>query len=298
MKTTKKKLTKAQNGKNVLRAGRVKKAVAESQAGINRTGWKGFKNQAKIDNIDDQPEMHPGTLDKNVLKTTGKKSPIYYDPKKSSYKQGGTVKKLTKAQKGITVSNPKDSRLQAYKDSTALHNWGENKTAAINQKKKITEEKSLPANANWEKSGAKAAYARLSAKNAAPKPDIQKFPKSYYDRTTQGDAGTAKFPKPKVKVTYKPSSSKTSGSSSVSNKISGAPSAGPKNKSIPKAQNGGIMGFGSLGKTKNTLSQKDMDKMRKEGAAQAKRNKEANKKFNADIKSGKIKLAGVSKNKK
>lgn len=69
-------------------------------------------------------------------------------------------------------------------------------------------------------------------------------------------------------------------------------------KKLVKAQKGGIAGFGSLGKVKNTISEKEMTKFSKEAAVKAKRNKDANKKFNADIKSGKIKLAGVSKNKK
>lgn len=75
-------------------------------------------------------------------------------------------------------------------------------------------------------------------------------------------------------------------------------SKGGSKKKLTKAQKGGIAGFGSLGKVKNTMSQTEMTKLSKEGAAQAKKRKEANKKFNADIKSGKIKLAGVSKNKK
>jgi hypothetical protein len=76
-------------------------------------------------------------------------------------------------------------------------------------------------------------------------------------------------------------------------------------KKLTKKQTGGVLGFGTIGKQKNTLTQKEADAQKKKAAQFQKKVKniietaEKNKKkFNQDLKDGKIKLATVSKNKK
>jgi hypothetical protein len=69
-------------------------------------------------------------------------------------------------------------------------------------------------------------------------------------------------------------------------------------KKLPKAQVGGHLGFGSIGKHTNTVSEKEMTKRKKEYDVYSKKRKIENEKQWKDLQKRGILKAGVSKNKK
>jgi transcription antitermination factor NusG len=69
-------------------------------------------------------------------------------------------------------------------------------------------------------------------------------------------------------------------------------------KKLIKKQTGGVLGFGTVGKQKNTLTQKEVAEMQKKAETFQKQSTAKRKKFESDLKSGKIVKAGMSKNKK
>jgi cell division protein FtsB len=69
-------------------------------------------------------------------------------------------------------------------------------------------------------------------------------------------------------------------------------------KKLPKAQVGGHLGFGNIGKHTNTVSEKEMTKRKKEYDVYSKKRKIENDKHWKDLQKRGILKAGVSKNKK
>jgi|LakMenEpi03Aug12_release.lakeMendotaPanAssembly.Ray.scaffolds.fasta_scaffold3199168_1 hypothetical protein len=67
---------------------------------------------------------------------------------------------------------------------------------------------------------------------------------------------------------------------------------------LVKKQFGGVLGFGTVDKQKDVLSKKEVAGMRKKAETFQKQSTAKKKKFESDIKSGKIVKAGINKNKK